>query len=108
MQRAIESKKFASAEKYIARVESSKRLNIIESAFIANYRGNLEFEQGNIEQALVSFKDVLEFESDLPLGFSNQIRLVVAQLEFMQKRYEASISHAENGYVGRAPRRLPV
>lgn len=98
IQLAFEEKKISEAKQLLDKLAAEPDLNNIEKAYVANYRGNICFEQDNLNCALREFKKVIATRDGIPDGFYNQMLYVIAQVLFSQENYREALSYAERWF----------
>ena len=98
IQLAFEEKKTTEAKRLLDKLESEPDLNNIEKAYLYNYRGNICFEQDNLNCALSNFKKVTATREGLPDSFYNQMLYVIAQVLFSQEKYREALQYAQNWF----------
>jgi len=73
-------------------------LNNIERAYIANFRGNIYFQQDNLNAALREFKSIVNNSEGVPDAFTNQMMYVIAQVLFSQEKYREALGFAQRWF----------
>lgn len=95
---AYEEKKLAEVKKLLDKLASEPDLNNIEKAYLYNYRGNMCFEQDNLNCALSNFKKVTATREGIPDSFYNQMLYVIAQVLFSQEKYREALTYAQRWF----------
>jgi len=78
------------------RLSREEDLNNIETAYIAQFRGNICFTQDRLQCALSEFKKVIRTRDGIPDGMYNNMIYVVAQVYFSQENYREALKHAQD------------
>ncbi len=102
VQEAFEAKNYTEANRILSKIEKTEGLNNIERAYVHNYRGNMCFEQDNLNCALREFKKVVVTQDGLPESFYNQMIYVIAQVYFSQEKYSDALSYAQRWFKTQA------
>lgn len=95
IQAAFEADNTAEVGRILDKLGSEEGLNNIERAYIHNYRGNICFEQDNLDCALREFKKVTRTREGLSDGFYNQMLYVIAQVYFSKENYQEALNYAQ-------------
>ena len=98
-QEAFETENYAEVERLLSKLSNENTLNAIESAYVANYRGNICFSQDKLNCALREFKKITDAGSDgISESFYNQMLYVVAQVLFSQEKYSEALRYAQTWF----------
>lgn len=93
-QTQIGEKNYSAAKTQLEAVLALKRLNNYEKAQTLSVYGNMYFQMDKLDQALATFKQVVEFD-DLPQGFLHLSLRTVAQLALMQDQNQDALLYAK-------------
>jgi tetratricopeptide (TPR) repeat protein len=93
-QERIEQKDFAGANEIVTGILAGKGLNSYEKAQAWSLRGNIHYQQEQIDQALTAFRTAIGFE-DLPEGFYLVTLRTLAQLSFMEDHLDDAQKYTE-------------
>ncbi|MEM7357487.1 MAG: CDC27 family protein [Pseudomonadota bacterium] len=95
---AFDADNIAEATRVLNKIAAEPDLNNIEQAYVANYRGNIAFNQDNLNGALREFKKIMGLQEGVPAGFYNQIMYVIAQVYFSQENYTEALNYAQRWF----------
>lgn len=95
---AFDAENVAEAQRLLDKLAAEPDLNNLEKAYVANYRGNIQFNRDNLNGALREFKKILDLKEGVPEGFYNQIIYVVAQVYFSQENYSEALTYAQRWF----------
>lgn len=68
-----------------------RKINSYERGMVHYYRGYVYSDQGDYKNAIVAYSALLDIE-DLPTNFEDQIRFLLAQLNFAEGHYRKSLT----------------
>lgn len=91
----FEQEKIREASAELTKLESEPNLSATERAYIANYRGNINFSNENLNGALAQFRKILAICDGISHSFYNQIVYVVAQVYFSKEDYRNALDYAQ-------------
>ena len=95
-QEAFEAENYVEVERLLAKLSGENKLNNIERAYVANYRGNICFSQDKLNCALREFQKITDAGSEgISESFYNQMLYVVAQVLFSQEKYKEALRYAQ-------------
>lgn len=95
---AFDQEKISEAKSLLDKLSAKGDLNNIETAYVANFRGNIYFTQDNLGGALREFKKILAIKEGIPEAFYNQIIYTVAQVYFSQEKYGEALKYAQQWF----------
>ncbi len=93
---AQDAENVAEMTRLLDRLSREEDLNNIETAYIAQFRGNICFTQDRLQCALNEFKKVIRTRDGIPDGMYNNMIYVVAQVLFSQEKYREALGYAQD------------
>ncbi len=93
---AQETDNFTEMTRQLDKLSKETDLNNIESAYVAQFRGNICFSQERLSCALNEFKKVVRTREGLSDGFYNNMLYVIAQVYFSQENYREALKYAQD------------
>ena len=93
---AQEAENIAEMTRNLDKLSKETDLNNIESAYVAQFRGNICFTQERLSCALSEFKKVIRTRDGIPDGFYNNMVYVIAQVYFSQENYREALKFAQD------------
>ncbi|MBX2848281.1 MAG: tetratricopeptide repeat protein [Acidiferrobacterales bacterium] len=98
MQEAFDAGDIPGTLRQIDKLSKEEDLNNIEQAYIRNFRGNIYFQQDNLNAALAQFKGIVQNSEGVPDAFTNQMLYVIAQVLFSQEKYREALTYAQRWF----------
>ena len=93
---AFDEENMVEANRLLDKIAAVEEKNNIENAYLHNYRGNIFFNNDNLDGALREFKKIVAAPDCVPASFVNQITYVIAQVYFSQENYAEALKYAQS------------
>jgi len=98
IQEAFEEENNREITRQLDKLSKETDLNNIEKAYIHNFRGNIYFQQDNLNAALREFKGIEQNSEGVPDAFLNQMLYVIAQVLFSQEKHREALGYAQRWF----------
>ena len=98
VQEASDANNNREVTRLLDKLSKEEDLNNIEQAYIRNFRGNIYFQQDNLNAALREFKGIVQNSEGVPDAFTNQMLYVIAQVLFSQEKYREALGYAQRWF----------
>jgi len=95
-QEAMDLEDIPGAEEYLAKALAKRNINDYERAVVWQMRAMIAFEKENTPDTITAYKKILTFRDSIPPALEIQIIYGLAQLEFSEENYDASLKYVQD------------
>lgn len=95
-QEAMDLDDIPAAEEFLVKAMGKKKINDYEKAVVWQMRAMIAFEKENTPDTITAYEKILTFRESIPEALEIQIIYGLAQLEFSEENYDASLKYVQD------------